>query len=660
MSVRNLENIGARYRCSVMGLVLGLAPLPPKTVQGHPVIPVEITVQGKLQYLPYDPTWHSNTKMKLVQDIVNKAYENAGGSSRGISWKALSSSENEGCFIEPEFLPENFKWQDPSHLSVADVASLLSHWEQRREEGKAVLAFKAVMVGDKLVNTADIISLTASKKSTKKKRGGKKPPVTQGVSLVNTEERVAGSSAGKKITPKLKAKPSRALSHDDRSDSVSTDEENHSRSDRQAEVSPPRLRQRPRSKRADAKQYDDVLGPRSSSESDETHSDEYKEQGSDDETGNDRPELRLSPDTDLPAVRLNVGKTKAVPWQPRQALLMWAPGNERVSQGNDLFPIMHAPPPPSSASSTSGTRMDFIRKLIHYQAFREIINVLEDLEILPPLEMTLTIPGTSWMSWHRDVPWISPEWWTAPDSIKTARSWMKSRPFLTSNGGISEAGVWATLFAFGMIAREMNLADKSRWPCYKDCSLGSEYLSGAKQITQFQRGDWFLVLQIYWLPSTANCCLVNLGDRMKFLNSLSPSLRYQKLLNVLKELDNDVAFPDTEVSELRPDWATWDSNDTWAPTAVYTDPLALDVVVDWFSATSDDSPGWVFMGLARFSEMALALGMLLREWVLYKLTRTELGPFDRKVWTKEKLGPNFPPGPSGKRVIRPVQAGDQL
>ncbi len=117
--------------------------------------------------------------------------------------------------------------------------------------------------------------------------------------------------------------------------------------------------------------------------------------------------------------------------------------------------------------------------------------------------------------------------------------------------------MWAPLFAFGMIAREIYLAGQSRKSCYTDCGLGSQYLSGITQITEATRQEWFSLLKVWltdldfcvkifspapelpldWLPIAPRRCSFTRDARMQFLKSLSPSIRYQKFLEVLKRCE---------------------------------------------------------------------------------------------------------------------------
>ncbi len=115
-----------------------------------------------------------------------------------------------------------------------------------------------------------------------------------------------------------------------------------------------------------------------------------------------------------------------------------------------------------------------------------------------------------------------------------------------------------------------------------------------------------------------------------------------------------------EATELCPDWASWYSKEPWLPGTIYTDPRALEGVVDWFSSDSESHPGKAFMGFAGFSEMALALGMLLREWVLYKQTRMELGPFNTVSWSEIRLGSRFPTGLCCALEVRVEDVMDSL
>jgi hypothetical protein len=48
-----------------------------------------------------------------------------------IPWSKLI--QDPFSWIEPECIPDGFKWADPSKLRVDDVELILNHWHQRQE-----------------------------------------------------------------------------------------------------------------------------------------------------------------------------------------------------------------------------------------------------------------------------------------------------------------------------------------------------------------------------------------------------------------------------------------------------------------------------------------------------------------------------------------------
>ncbi|KAA1479727.1 hypothetical protein DENSPDRAFT_855527 [Dentipellis sp. KUC8613] len=376
-------------------------------LKGHPRITVEIKDKENITYPEYDPTWHSETKKTLVRDIVNASYatEIAVGSSKVISWKALSAAENQGRFIDPECLPGNFQWQDPSHLAVTDVEALLGHWENRRSEGLKALIFTEVLHNGNLVSVDELPELLAVSKS---RRKGVK-------SRYRAVEEARGTDENQEETE----------------DTPEATEVVHS---------PRKLRARKGSRKGN--NYDDILGPLSDEESGEDseayNEDGKKGDGEDDSEDTDEDDTEVRPRTeDIPTTT----PTSKLKWRPLQHCI-WGHGQEKVVTANHLFPIPNLPPSTASRSATTSMRKDFVRKLIPNTGYREEINILEvlgELQIEPPPRMLHTAAGAPWISWKFDEPWIPEAWWREPGSIEGIRQWFQTTPFVLNNGDLAGA-----------------------------------------------------------------------------------------------------------------------------------------------------------------------------------------------------------------------------
>ncbi|KAA1474348.1 hypothetical protein DENSPDRAFT_852225 [Dentipellis sp. KUC8613] len=597
-------------------------PPPPKMLKGHPRITVEIKDKENITYPEYDPTWHSETKKTLVRDIVNASYatEIAVGSSKVISWKALSAAENQGRFIDPECLPENFQWQDPSHLAVTDVEALLGHWENRRSEGLKALIFTEVLHNGNLVSVDELPELLAVSKS---RRKGVK-------SRYRAVEEARGTDENREETE----------------DTPEATEVVHS---------PRKLRARKGSRKGN--NYDDILGPLSDEESGEDseayNEDGKKGDGEDDSEDTDEDDTEVRPRTeDIPTST----PTSKLKWRPLEECI-WGHGQEKVVTSDHLFPIPNPPPSTASRSATTSMRKDFVRKLLPNDGYREAINILEVLGIEPPPRMLHTAAGAPWISWKFDEPWIPEAWWREPGSIEGIRQWFQTTPFVLNNGDLAAAGVWSGLFTAGMITREVWLARSS----VKYTELGKHFPPCVDILSRDQMDDWMQLMRVHienmtyivkmrapppthplsWVPARPCECGNRAIQKAEFLKTLHGNRRFQKIVSLLLELPDDFVDPDTPPSDLRPEWATWYFRGPWLCREFFHEEKYVEEVAEWFSSVTETEEGH-FIGVTRMTEVLLAWGMIFRQVHMVEVAEADLGEYSSETWTTEALGHRFP------------------
>ena len=68
----------------------------------------------------------------------------ATGGNKSPPWREIE--ENQGFFIDPDYLPTGFQLRDPSRLNADSCTSVLSHWRNRRERGEEPFLFRQVKV----------------------------------------------------------------------------------------------------------------------------------------------------------------------------------------------------------------------------------------------------------------------------------------------------------------------------------------------------------------------------------------------------------------------------------------------------------------------------------------------------------------------------------
>ena len=59
-----------------------------------------------------------------------------------VPWKKLNKDPRP--FIDDEYLPDGFTFDDPMHIPKPDLMEVFSHWEDRLAAGKTVFGFKGV------------------------------------------------------------------------------------------------------------------------------------------------------------------------------------------------------------------------------------------------------------------------------------------------------------------------------------------------------------------------------------------------------------------------------------------------------------------------------------------------------------------------------------
>lgn len=80
-----------------------------------------------------------------------------------MPWKKLGMDSSE--FIDRQFLPDDFLFDDPMHMSKDDLADAFRHWEDRLASGEDVFAFKAVRRDDVGWETPDIYPYLSASRS---------------------------------------------------------------------------------------------------------------------------------------------------------------------------------------------------------------------------------------------------------------------------------------------------------------------------------------------------------------------------------------------------------------------------------------------------------------------------------------------------------------
>ncbi|KAA1479387.1 hypothetical protein DENSPDRAFT_934617 [Dentipellis sp. KUC8613] len=270
------------------------------------------------------------------------------------------------------------------------------------------------------------------------------------------------------------------------------------------------------------------------------------------------------------------------------------------------------------------------------------------------------------MSWEFDEPWIPITWWqsqSSDDLLKSVKDWFHeiSSSFHIETGELSPESVWSALFALGMISREVWLARASMH--FKVTDVGEACPTTMEFMDEFIASTWLDALinltdnmdytvkmhaahptaPLDWNPRSPLCCGRKREQRAEFLKGLSFSRRYLSLVKLMEQMRDDSAAPDSPPSDLQPEWASWDYAENWLPDDFFADKTFLEEVTEWFSSAVDEEKGvMLFAGMARFSELLLALGMIIREIHLCLKTSSDLGRYTEKLWTENSLGHLFP------------------
>ncbi|KDQ49817.1 hypothetical protein JAAARDRAFT_200516 [Jaapia argillacea MUCL 33604] len=124
-----------------------------------------------------------NMQMKvIIWDFITKHYQRYTHNPKAsVSWVELKSNPNH--FLDAEYYPESFEFNDPSHIRQKSSEALLAHWSHRRDNDQVVFEFTRCKEGS-MRDT----SLT--------KRSHRKPQITK--KKIKTCQKVSSKAKGKR------------------------------------------------------------------------------------------------------------------------------------------------------------------------------------------------------------------------------------------------------------------------------------------------------------------------------------------------------------------------------------------------------------------------------------------------------------------------------
>ncbi|KAF9545931.1 hypothetical protein CPC08DRAFT_730012 [Agrocybe pediades] len=112
--------------------------------KGLPVLPGEFLRDG------VEPL---NVKRNILRHFVNRHYEIASEHrTKSAPWKEIYETPDQ--FFSSQYLPQNVRLRDPSHLPAWACTLLVSHWRSKQEMGEVCFKFEHVKQGSDLVEAA--------------------------------------------------------------------------------------------------------------------------------------------------------------------------------------------------------------------------------------------------------------------------------------------------------------------------------------------------------------------------------------------------------------------------------------------------------------------------------------------------------------------------
>ncbi|KAA1478923.1 hypothetical protein DENSPDRAFT_855171 [Dentipellis sp. KUC8613] len=626
-------------------------PPPPKTKAGHMRVVVESDTNGRPVYATYDPKWDGDTKQDLVRDVMKHAYGSASKSNRGVPWTKLSEFPND--FIDQEYLASpTFRWKDPSHLTVDDVSALLAHWETRRQAGKPILEFKAVWHKKSIVPVAALPAMMQREAMERRQRAAatvaERRKLAKAKSSANDARVDTSQPEGHRRevdrpdTPRPESRAPERRPEDDE-----TEDEDLGRR------SPPNLRPR--------KVRRSTLGVPLSDDYGDYHADQFSGNGTEDEYVEPTQPRRKGKS---PVVGIR-GKSPQE-YNPEIFGQLWGPGNERVVNRDEVFPISTPPPSPAECRDDCSARVDFIQKLYNDQTYKDITLALEHGEILPPRKVKFPSIHNKYkfISWDYDMPWLPLDFWLDTTSLQEMREWCERKPWIEEEKYIFPVGVWSAVRALGMIGREIWLK------CLSDSlpdpptpgELGDNYPFDTEQaLTLDDTNEWatfvniqlsiiwwditqrvppFASIPVRYTPGAPNKVVLNSLERARYLLHVYSSTKFMEVMTLWAALENDIWEEEIPRAEYHPEWASWDYGSPWTPRLFYSGDEDVENLVKWMSAHPWRSYGGTSVGGARVSQVLLVFAMLHRELFLYRSACDMFPNFT--TWTGDNLGYHFP------------------
>jgi hypothetical protein len=105
---------------------------------GKIVVEIEKDENGAPILPDFNPDMRFIELSTILRSFMTEHYKIETG-SKSVPWKKLQDSSEVGNYIDPEYLPEDAKLGDPSHIGKTEILEILNFWKDRIDTGEVII-----------------------------------------------------------------------------------------------------------------------------------------------------------------------------------------------------------------------------------------------------------------------------------------------------------------------------------------------------------------------------------------------------------------------------------------------------------------------------------------------------------------------------------------